>query len=70
MCGLVIMQFVKRSLELYKATRQWQLNQFINLLVMEGVVYFLAYVRVSSFLSHVHPLLHLYRKTKQLMIFL
>lgn len=31
---------------MYKATKQWHLNEFVNLFVMEGVLYFLLYVFV------------------------
>ncbi|KAI9457051.1 hypothetical protein HD554DRAFT_1830403 [Boletus coccyginus] len=41
MFTLVTIRFIWQSLRMYKATRQWRLNQFINLLVMEGVLYFL-----------------------------
>jgi len=42
MCMLVIIQFIRQSVQMYKATKQWRLNQFVNLLVMEGVLYFFA----------------------------
>ena len=29
---------------MYKATRQFQLNRYISLLVREGMIYFVAYV--------------------------
>jgi len=41
MCTLVVIQFIWESLRMYKATKQWQLNRFINLFVMEGVLYFI-----------------------------
>jgi len=40
MCILVIIQFMRRSVQTYKATKQWRLSPFINLLVVEGTVYF------------------------------
>jgi len=42
MCILVIIQFTVSSLEMYRATKQWRLGPFINLLVVEGMAYFLA----------------------------
>ncbi|KAG8212818.1 hypothetical protein J3R82DRAFT_11111, partial [Butyriboletus roseoflavus] len=48
MCMLVIIQFTRESLEMYKVTKQWRLNQFMNMLVMEGVLYFFMYVLISS----------------------
>ena len=51
MCLLVIIQFIKESLQMYKATKHFRLNRYMNLLVREGMVYFVAYVHVSSFPS-------------------
>lgn len=59
MCTLAISQFARQSVEMYKATKQWRLNQFMNLIVMEGVLYFLAYVHC------VPPLFRLYYKTRR-----
>jgi len=42
MCTLVVIQFTARSAQMYRATKQWQLGPFVNLLIVEGVVYFLA----------------------------
>lgn len=50
---LVVVQFVKESLQMYKATNRYQLNPYMNLLVREEMLYFLAYVRFSSFSSSV-----------------
>ena len=55
MCALVIVRFTWQSLRMYKATKQWQLNQFINLFVMEGVLYFILYVFISSHLASLLP---------------
>ncbi|KAF8557368.1 hypothetical protein OG21DRAFT_308140 [Imleria badia] len=41
MCSLVMAQFVRDSLQMYQATRKWQLNRYMTLLVREGLVYFL-----------------------------
>jgi hypothetical protein len=49
---------------MYKATKQWQLNRFINLFVMEGVLYFILYVFIlyhlapSLYLLPVSPIVH------------
>ncbi|KAF8124714.1 hypothetical protein EV363DRAFT_1435185 [Boletus edulis] len=50
-CMLAIIQFVRQSLQMYRVTKQWQLNQYMHLLVKQGVFYFLAYVSVPI-LSH------------------
>ncbi|KAF8558532.1 hypothetical protein OG21DRAFT_1481241 [Imleria badia] len=42
MCILVTAQFVKQSLQMYQATRKWQLNRYMNLLVRDSLLYFLA----------------------------
>ncbi|KAF8553297.1 hypothetical protein OG21DRAFT_1261156 [Imleria badia] len=42
MCILVIFQFVRQSLQIYRATKHWQLNRYTNLLVKQGIFYFLA----------------------------
>jgi len=42
MCTLVIIQFKNRSVEMYRATERWQLGPLIQLLVMQGMAYFLA----------------------------
>ncbi|KAF8135107.1 hypothetical protein EV363DRAFT_1213141 [Boletus edulis] len=40
-CILVIAQFLKQSFQMYRATKQWQLNRYVNLLVKQGIFYFL-----------------------------
>ena len=49
MCLLVAIQFVTQSLQMYKATKRFQLSRYMNLLVREGMIYFLAYVYSLSF---------------------
>lgn len=44
-----LVRFFNESLQMYRATRQWLPSRYLNLLVRESVLYFLAYV------SH-HPL--------------
>lgn len=47
MCILpAITQFVKESLQMYRVARQWRLNQYVNLLVKQGILCLLAYVPV------------------------
>ncbi|KAI9567628.1 hypothetical protein HD554DRAFT_924570 [Boletus coccyginus] len=41
MCLLAIYQCLGQSLQLYKATKRWQLNQYFKLLVNQGLLYFL-----------------------------
>ena len=50
MCLLVVIQLIREALQMYKATKRFQLNGYMNLLVWEGMIYFLTYVDVSSFL--------------------
>lgn len=44
MCLLVAIRFIEESLRMYNATRQFQLNRYISLLVREGMIYFIACV--------------------------
>ncbi|KAG9316930.1 hypothetical protein JVU11DRAFT_3011 [Chiua virens] len=48
LCVLAIVQFVRRSLQMYDATKRWQLNRYINLLIKEGIVYFFAIFLLNS----------------------
>ncbi|KAF8549537.1 hypothetical protein OG21DRAFT_1488441 [Imleria badia] len=41
-CTLAIFQFVRQLLRMYHATKQWQLNRYMSLLVKQGLLYFLA----------------------------
>ena len=51
MCTLAIVRFIMQSLQMYRVTKQWQLSRYMNSLVQQGIVYFLAYVPIPSFLS-------------------
>ncbi|KAF8553933.1 hypothetical protein OG21DRAFT_1603838 [Imleria badia] len=42
LCILAIVQSVRQSLQMYRATKQWQLDQYMSLLVRQGVLYFFA----------------------------
>ena len=44
MCLLVAIQFLKESLQMYKVTKRFQLNRYMNLLAREGTIYSAAYV--------------------------
>jgi len=33
---------------MYQATKQWQLSRYMNLLLREGIIYFLMYVIISA----------------------
>ncbi|KAI9566862.1 hypothetical protein HD554DRAFT_2113274 [Boletus coccyginus] len=39
-CMFAIVQFVTQSLQMYRGTRRWQLNQYMNLLAKQGILYF------------------------------
>ncbi|KAG8219165.1 hypothetical protein J3R82DRAFT_4934 [Butyriboletus roseoflavus] len=41
MCILAIAQFVRQLLQMYRVTKGWQLNRYMNLLVQQGILYFL-----------------------------
>ena len=47
MCMLMAAKFVRDSLRMYQATRTRQLNKYINLLVRDGLLYFIVYVPSS-----------------------
>ncbi|KAF8553945.1 hypothetical protein OG21DRAFT_1497349, partial [Imleria badia] len=47
MCIFVIVQFVRQSLQMYRVTKQWQLSQYMSLLVRQGILYFVALFLVS-----------------------
>ena len=44
MCMLALFQFVRQSYQMYRVTKQWQLNRYMNLLVGQGILYFIVYV--------------------------
>ena len=44
---LVIIRALKQSFEIYKATKRWHVNQCIQQLVRDGILYFLMYVSFS-----------------------
>ncbi|KAG8212945.1 hypothetical protein J3R82DRAFT_11307 [Butyriboletus roseoflavus] len=42
MCTFAIVRFVRESLQMYRVTKQWYPNRYMNLLVKEGILYFFA----------------------------
>lgn len=43
-CVLVVIQFVRQSVQMYRITKQWQVNRYMILLFRQGILYFLVYV--------------------------
>ena len=43
---LAVTQTLKHSVNMYKATKHWQLNRYMERLVRDGIIYFLVYVAV------------------------
>jgi hypothetical protein len=41
---LAVIRTLKQSVEMYKATKQWQPNRYIQQFVKDGIVYFFTYV--------------------------
>ena len=58
---LAITQTLKESINMYKATKHWQPNRYMQRLVRDGIIYFLVYVfrfplsLLSICHHHVHP---------------
>ena len=50
---LAVISVVKQSVLLYKATKQWQPNCYMQQFVKDGILYFLVYVANFPFLSNV-----------------
>lgn len=46
MCLLIAYQFIRQSLQMYRATRRFQPSRYMSLLTREGMLYFLAYVYI------------------------
>ena len=51
---LALIQTLKQSVEMYKATKQWQPNRYVKLLVKDGIIYFVLYVSWLFFHSFWH----------------
>ena len=48
MCLLIVIRFIKELLQVYRVVKKFHLNMYMKRLVREGMIYFLAYVHVSS----------------------
>ncbi|KAF8122286.1 hypothetical protein EV363DRAFT_1106998, partial [Boletus edulis] len=48
---LAVSQTLNQSFEMYKATKQWQPNRYMQKLVGDGVLYFIVYVLISPYPS-------------------
>ena len=44
---LVVFRATKQTVDLYKATKLWQLNRFLQQLAADGIFYFLMYVPLN-----------------------
>ncbi|KAF8122281.1 hypothetical protein EV363DRAFT_1182873 [Boletus edulis] len=45
---LAVFQTLKQSFEMYKATKQWQPNRYMQKLAKDGILYLIVYVPISS----------------------
>lgn len=50
LCILAIIQCVRQSLQMHRATQRWQLNRYMSLLGKQGILYFIVYVPIPSLL--------------------
>lgn len=41
LCTLLIIRFMRESFQMYKLTKQWRVNSYIDLFVKEGILYFI-----------------------------
>ena len=41
---LVVTQFLRGAFQMHRATQKWEFNRYVNLLIREGLLYFLVYV--------------------------
>ena len=46
---LAAISTLRESVMMYKATKQWQPNHYMQLFMKDGIVYFLVYVSLSPF---------------------
>ncbi|KAG9315411.1 hypothetical protein JVU11DRAFT_4562 [Chiua virens] len=49
LCMAAVVRFGTRSLRMYRATKQWRLDRYINLLVNQGILYFLGIILLNLF---------------------
>ena len=52
LCLLATVRFATQSLQMYRVTGKFQLSRYMNVLVREGVLYFLVYDLVFLFPFH------------------
>ncbi|KAF8545892.1 hypothetical protein OG21DRAFT_1317302 [Imleria badia] len=64
---LAVIQTMKQSVDMYNATKQWQLNQYMQQLMRDGILYFLVcglhhhdYTQLSGNKGHYYRILHKY----------
>jgi ABC-type enterochelin transport system permease subunit len=43
LCIFAVAKFVRQSLEMHKALKQWRSDRYMKLLVRESILYFIAY---------------------------
>lgn len=55
---LAVTQTVKQSIGMYKATKQWLPNKYMQQLTSDGILYFLVYVCFSFPYHHHHLHMH------------
>lgn len=58
LCLLVVIRFIRDSIQMYEATKRFELSHYMNLLTREGMLYFLAYVLTFSPQSFPFPCHH------------
>ena len=51
---LAVTQTLKQSVNMYKATKRWQPNRYMQRLAKDGIIYFLVYVSASPPLVSTH----------------
>ena len=58
---LAVAQTLRQSILLYKATKQWHLNQYMQRLTSDGIIYFIVYAFFSLFSVSIcyHRIIHL-----------
>ncbi|KAF8415056.1 hypothetical protein L210DRAFT_3588165 [Boletus edulis BED1] len=56
LCILAVAQLMRNSVQMYQATRVWQLNRYIRILTRDGLFYFLAtlFYALTTVLSNTH----------------
>ena len=47
MCLLIVIRFIRELVQMYKVTKGFRLNNYMRLLVWEGLIYFVVYVRLA-----------------------